>query len=108
MAWITDWIHLQRLREAFDAQRKCGLHTGMLLTNPIPEEYSMDAEVIGKAIDDAVEEAGAKGIKGKETTPFLLAKVKDITAGKSLDANIQLVYNNAKVAAQTAVELCKL
>ena len=94
--------------EAFDAQRKCGLHTGMLLTNPIPEEYSMDAEVIGKAIDDAVEDAGAKGIKGKETTPFLLAKVKDITAGKSLDANIQLVYNNAKVAAQTAVELCKL
>ena len=94
--------------EAFDAQRKCGLRTGMLLANPIPEEYSMDAAVINKAIDDAVAEAEAQGIKGKETTPFLLAKVKEITAGASLDANIQLVFNNAKVAAQTAAELCRM
>lgn len=57
----------------------------MLLANPIPEEYSMDAAVINKAIDDAVAEAEAQGIKGKETTPFLLAKVKEITAGASLD-----------------------
>ena len=94
--------------EAFDAQRKCGLRTGMLLTNPIPEEYSMDADVINRAIDDAVAEAEAQGIKGKETTPFLLAKVKEITAGASLEANIELVFNNAKVAAQTAAELCSL
>lgn len=94
--------------KAFDVQRKCGLHTGMLVTNPIPEEYSMDADVINKAIDDAVAEAEEKGIRGKASTPFLLAKVKDITAGASLEANIQLVYNNAKVAAQTACELCKM
>lgn len=94
--------------EAFDAQRKCGLHSGMLVANPIPAEYAMDHETINKAIDDAVAEAEAKGIHGKQSTPFLLAKVKEITGGASLDANIQLVYHNAKVASQIAVELCKL
>ena len=57
----------------------------MLVTNPIPEEYSMDADVINKAIDEAVEEAKEQGIHGKATTPFLLAKIKDITGGDSLD-----------------------
>lgn len=94
--------------EAFNAQRKCGLHTGMLITNPIPEEYSMDYETINKAIDEAVAEAEEKGIRGKASTPFLLAKVKDITGGESLEANIQLVYSNAKAAAQIAAELCRL
>lgn len=98
----------KELAEAFAAQRGSGLHTGMLVANPIPEEYSMDGEAINRAIDEAIKEAAEKGIHGKETTPFLLAKVKDITAGDSLEANIQLVYNNAKVAAQTAVELCNL
>ena len=70
----------------------------MLVTNPIPEQYSMDADVINKAINEAVEEAKAQGIHGKATTPFLLAKIKDITGGSSLAANIQLVYNNAKLA----------
>ncbi len=98
----------KELAEAFEAQRGCGLHTGMLVANPIPEEFSMDDEVINRAIDEAIREAGERGIHGKETTPFLLAKVKDITGGDSLNANIQLVYNNAKVAAQTAVELCHL
>ena len=60
------------------------------------------------AINEAVEEAKAQGIHGKETTPFLLAKIKDITGGSSLDANIQLVYNNAKLATATACELAKL
>ena len=64
--------------------------------------------VINKAIDEAVAEAEAQGIHGKETTPFLLAKVKDITGGDSLDSNIQLVFNNARLAAKTAVELCRL
>ena len=77
-------------------------------TNPIPEEYSMDADAINAVIDRAIEEAKEKGIHGKETTPFLLAKVKEITGGDSLDANIQLVFNNAKLAAQTAVAYCKL
>ena len=54
-----------------------------------------------------IEEANQKGIKGKETTPFLLARVKDLTGGDSLDSNIQLVFNNARVAAQTAVALAK-
>lgn len=94
--------------EAFEAQRACGLSNGMLLANPIPEEYSMDADMINKAIDQAVAEAEANGIHGKESTPFLLAKVKEITGGSSLDANIELVFNNAKVAAQVAAELYNL
>mgnify|MGYP000143329851 CR=1 FL=1 len=63
---------------------------------------------IGKAIDEAIAEANAQGIHGKESTPFLLAKVKELTGGDSLDSNIQLVFNNARLAAQTAAELCKL
>ena len=98
----------EQLAVAFHAQREMGLKTGMLVTNPIPEEYSMDADVINKAIDEAVEEAREQGIHGKATTPFLLAKIKDITGGSSLDANIQLVYNNAKLAAKTAGELVAL
>ena len=90
---------------AFDAKRDMGLKGGMLVTNPIPEEYSMDPDVINRAIDEAVAEANAQGIKGKQTTPFLLAKIKDITGGDSLDSNIRLVYNNAKLAAQIACRL---
>ncbi len=96
------------LAAAFHASLEMGLRSGMLVTNPIPEEYSMDPAVINKAIDDAVAEARARGIHGKETTPFLLAKIKDLTGGDSLASNIQLVFNNARLAARTAVELCKL
>ena len=91
------------LAKAFYVKQDMGLGGGMLVTNPTPEEYSMDADVINKAIDEAVEEAKAQGIHGKETTPFLLAKIKDLTGGDSLASNIQLVYNNAKLAAATAV-----
>ena len=98
----------EELAKAFFVKQDMGLGGGMLVTNPIPEEYSMDHEVINKAIDEAVKEAAEKGIHGKETTPFLLAKIKDITGGDSLASNIQLVYNNAKLAAKTAAELCKL
>ena len=97
-----------QLAEAFHVKRELGLRGGMLVTNPIPEAYSMDADVINKAIDEAVEEAREQGIHGKATTPFLLAKIKDITGGDSLAANIQLVYNNAGLAADTACELAKL
>ena len=93
---------------AFYVKQDMGLGGGMLVTNPIPEEYSMDHEVINKAIDEAVAEANKLGIHGKETTPFLLAKIKDITGGDSLASNIQLVYNNARLAAKTACELVVL
>ena len=96
------------LAAAFKASQDMGLKGGMLVTNPIPEEFSMDPAVINKAIDEAIAEANAQGIHGKESTPFLLAKVKELTGGDSLDSNIQLVFNNARLAAQTAAELCKL
>ena len=95
------------LAAAFRAQRAMGLKGGMLVTDPIPEEYAMPADTINAAIDAAVAEAKRKGIHGKETTPFLLARIKDITGGDSLSSNIRLVYNNARLAAQTAKELCK-
>ena len=97
----------EELAAAFAAQREMGLSAGMLVANPIPEEYSMDETVINAAIAKAIAECEALGIHGKATTPFLLAKVKELTGGDSLDSNIQLVYNNARLAAQTAVEYCK-
>ena len=96
------------LAAAFHAQRAMGLKGGMLVTNPIPEEYSMDPAVINKAIDQAIAECQAQGVHGKATTPFLLARVKDLTGGDSLDSNIQLVFNNARLASKTACELSKL
>lgn len=84
------------------------LKGGVVIANPIPEEYSMDADFITKVIEDAVVEAEEKGIKGKDTTPFLLAKVKDVTAGDSLESNIQLVFNNAKLAAEVACAYMEL
>ena len=97
----------QELAAAFAAQRALGFKGGMLVTNPIPEEYSMDPDEINGVIARAVEEARALGIHGKATTPFLLAKIKDITGGDSLAANIRLVYNNAALAARTAAALCE-
>ena len=98
----------KELAEAFYAQREMGLKGGMLVANPIPEQYAMDADVIGRAIDQAVAESREQGIHGKATTPFLLARVKDLTGGDSLESNIQLVYNNARVAAQAAVHLASM
>ena len=95
------------LAAAFRCQREMGLKTGMLVTNPIPEQYSMDSAVINAAIDRAIAEAAEQGIHGKATTPFLLARVKDLTGGDSLESNIRLVYNNAALAAETAAELCR-
>lgn len=98
----------KELAKALKIKWDLGLNGGLVIGNPIPTEYELDYDTINGAIEKALKEAEEKGIKGKETTPFLLAKVKDITEGKSLDANIQLVYNNAKVASQIAVELSKL
>ena len=92
----------EELAAAFRAKLDMGLGGGMLVTNPIPEEYSMDPDRINAAIDQAIAECNEKGIKGKDTTPFLLARIKDITGGDSLDSNIQLVLNNARLAARTA------
>lgn len=95
------------LAKFFRTHSELGLKGGVLVGNPIPDEFAMDPAVINPAIDKAIEECKKAGIKGKETTPYLLAKVKELTGGDSLDSNIQLVFNNARVAAQTAVELCK-
>jgi len=98
----------EELAKAYKTQNDLGFKGGMLVTNPIPEEYAMPKATIDAAIDQAIAECEAKGIKGKETTPFLLARVAELTGGDSLSSNIKLVFNNAKVAAQTAVEYCKL
>ncbi|HBS91415.1 MAG TPA: pseudouridine-5-phosphate glycosidase [Erysipelotrichaceae bacterium] len=84
------------------------LQGGVVVANPIPTEYEMDADMINRVIVQAVKEQNELGVKGKESTPFLLAKVKELTGGESLDSNIQLVYNNARLGAQIAVELSKL
>ena len=97
----------EELAAAFKAKLDCGLKGGMLVTNPIPEQYSMPKEQIDAAIAQALKEMDEAGIHGKQCTPFLLAKVKDLTGGESLASNIQLVLNNARLAAQTAKALCE-
>ena len=97
----------EQLATMFKAHLALGMKGGMLVTNPIPEEYAMDKAVIDAAIEQALSDAKAAGIHGKETTPFLLAKVVELTGGDSLESNIRLVLNNATVAAKTAVEMCK-
>lgn len=84
-----------------------GLSGGMLITNPVPEEFAMPRESIDAAIDQAVDEAEAQGISGKDSTPFLLARVTQLTGGESLETNIRLVENNARLAAQIAREVHK-
>ena len=96
-----------QLASMFSAQKELGMKGGMLVTNPIPEEYAMDKAVIDAAIGQALRESVEQGVHGKETTPFLLARVVELTGGSSLESNIQLVLNNATLAAKTAVELCK-
>ncbi len=97
----------EELAQVFKAKLEMGLVGGMLVTNPIPEEYSMDHERINAAIDQAIEDSHKLGIHGKETTPYLLARIKDLTGGDSLASNIQLVLNNARLAAKTATALCR-
>ena len=85
-----------------------GLKGGMLITNPIPEAYAMPENVMNERIQQAIDDANAQGVKGKKLTPFLLDRIKTLTEGKSLEANIKLVLNNAKLGADIASELCKL
>lgn len=90
------------------AKHEMGLSGGILITNPIPEKYSIPAEQINAVIEKAIAEMDERGIKGKECTPFLLAKIAEITGGESLASNIQLVYNNAAVGTEIAKAYCEL
>jgi len=84
------------------------LRGGMIIANPIPEEYALSMEYMNEMIEEAVRAAEKEGIKGKKITPYLLNKIKELTAGKSLQANIELIKDNARVAAKIAKEFCKL
>ncbi len=90
------------------AKWSMNLKGGVVIANPIPSEYQLDYNEINTVIHKAIIELEQNGISGKESTPFLLAKVKELTGGKSLDANIQLVYNNARLASEIAVDFVKL
>lgn len=92
----------KEIATAMKAKWDMGLKGGMVIANPIPQEFAMDKAEIDQVIIDAVAEMDEKGISGKQSTPFLLAKVAEKTAGNSLISNIQLVFNNAKLAAQIA------
>jgi len=96
------------LADIIHTKWEIGLSGGLVIANPIPEAYEMDSEIINNAIEGALKEADEKGITGKETTPFLLSKVKELTGGDSLASNIQLIYNNAKIGGQLAAEYAKL
>lgn len=93
------------LAKALKSKWDLNLKGGMVIANPIPEGFSMDSEIIETAIKKALAQAERQGIKGKDITPFLLSKVESLTAGDSLYSNIQLVYNNAKLAAELAKEM---
>ena len=93
------------LAEVIWTQRRLGLETGILIANPIPERDALPAEQMEAWIAQACREAAAAGVSGKALTPFLLARINELTGGTSLQANIALVKNNAVLAARIAVEL---
>lgn len=97
----------KEIAELIKAKRLNKLDGGVVIANPIPKEFSLDTEMIDKEIEKALKEADKLGIKGKKVTPFLLSKIKDLTKGTSLAANIELVYNNARLGAKIAKELCE-
>lgn len=90
------------------AQRTLGLGGGVLIGNPIPEEYGMDNAYMERVINEALADAERAGVRGKAITPFLLARVKALTGGASFEANVQLALNNAQAAARIAKALCAL
>ena len=87
------------------AKAQLEMRGGMLVVNPIPEEYSLDHEIIDQVIEGAVQAAQEQGVSGKNITPFLLSEITKRTEGKSLEANLHLVYNNALVGGQIAAAL---
>lgn len=98
----------QEIADMMKAKWDMNLKGGFVVGNPVPKEYEENKEIINSAIEEALLELKEKGIKGKEATPFLLAKIKDLTKGDSLETNIELVYNNAKLATEIAVSYTKL
>lgn len=96
----------EEIAEAIKVKRAMKLDGGVLVANPIPEQYSMDKAEMDRIIGQALAMAEKDHIKGKDTTPYLLQTVKDLTGGESLDSNIQLVFNNAKVGSAIAKALC--
>lgn len=90
------------------AKRDNKLDGGMLVANPIPEEFAMDDKVINSAIEKALKMADEQGVKGKDVTPFLLKTIVELTGGDSLESNIKLVLNNAKLGAKVARELSEI
>lgn len=98
----------QQIAEIMKAKYSSDLKGGILITNPIPAEYSLDFDTMEKVILNAVAEANSKGIKGKNITPFLLDRIQQLTEGESLESNIMLVYNNARLASEIAMEYAKL
>jgi pseudouridine-5'-phosphate glycosidase len=91
--------------EIIRAMQDLGLGGGMIIVNPVPEEFALSMEYMNEIIEETVRAAEKEGIKGKKLTPYLLNKIKELTGGKSLKANIELVKNNARVAAKIAYEL---
>ena len=97
----------QDLARMIRLQREIG-PGGLLIANPIPEDKALDGAAIESRIAEAVAEARAKGVAKKEVTPFLLGRIVELTEGRSLEANMALVKNNAAAAASIAVELSRL
>ncbi|HFX17710.1 MAG TPA: pseudouridine-5'-phosphate glycosidase [Flavobacteriales bacterium] len=95
----------KEIAELLKVKWETGLNGGVVIANPVPEQYALDAAVMHEAISKALQEHDNLGIKGKASTPFLLAKVKELTGGESLVSNIELVLNNAKLAADIAKAL---
>ncbi len=93
----------EEIAEAMKVKRELGLNGGMIIANPVPEEFSMDKKIIDEAIEASLTKADKNNIKGKDVTPFLLSEINNITGGTSLESNIKLVMNNAKLAAEIIV-----
>jgi len=96
------------IADFLSAKWSMNLDGGVVIANPIPKEKELDYDYMMQNIELAIQEANALGIKGKESTPFLLGKIKALTEGKSLASNIELVYNNARLAAEIAVALSEV
>ncbi|MFT2111193.1 pseudouridine-5'-phosphate glycosidase [Marinomonas sp. 2405UD68-3] len=101
---LTDALQIS---DFLQAKWSMSLNGGVVIANPIPEEYAMEKEIIGNAINQALKELDEQGVGGKESTPFLLARVAELTGGDSLASNIQLVFNNARLASAIAIEMSK-
>ena len=99
---------LNEIAQLINAKDALELSGGTVIANPISEDDQLDKDYIDSIINEAVESANEEGISGKEMTPFLLSKIVDKTNGKSLEANISLVFNNAEIGSKLAVELSKL